>query len=246
MALENLMRKACKWLFLRLKDDMTMRKAYRLDNLLTEMQGIRDYRNIYVEISLEHELGNIKLICEKEYLTEEEERKNQEVREENKLIEEENAGIDKENKEKNEKKPKKEKKKIPFRRGDKPYNLVGLVDDGYEHPRDITEKNINARLYHYFSNLRRFYEMFPDETKPVLLTINVIAEKKEDFDKYTEKTKVYYLDSPTLIIPFLLEFGKYRDHADKAKKDSQMLELGLGKGLEKKDSKDPNERKQEN
>ena len=172
---------------------MSMKKVYRIDFLTNEMQMVNDYRNIHVEMAVEHELGNFRFVCVKEYLTEEQEKGNDEAR--------------------------KQGKDEPYKRGDRPYNLVGLVDDVYK-GEDITLMDVYARLYHFFDNLRKFYKMFPNETKPVLLSINVIGEKQEDFDKYTEKTKIHYLDEPVLIIPFLLDFSRYRDSKDKADKEA--------------------------
>lgn len=222
MKLEDLMRRACKWLFLKLQKDLSLRKVFRTGYFYDEMQVLNTCRNIYVEASVEHELGNFKLICEKIYLTEEEEEKNEEVREENKVIEEENARIDKENKEKNEKKSKKAKKEIPFKRGDKEYNLIGLVDDEFK-GKDLAPKDIYARLYHFFDNLKRFYSVLPDETKPALLSMNVIGEKEEDLDEYAEKTKVHYID-PTPIMPFLFDFRRYLDEEDEARKEAEKME----------------------
>lgn len=208
MVLEDLMRRACKRLFLKLKNDMSLKKTYRAGYFVIEMQSIDTYRNIYVEIHIEHELGDFKLICGKEYLTEEEIKKNKEAIEQG--------------------------KEPPHKRGDKPYNLVGLVDDGFE-GKDLTPANINARLYHFFDDLKRFYQMSPEETKPALLSINVISEKKEDFYEYAEKTKVHYLDPTQPIMSFLLEFSRYVDEHDKEKKETEKMETEeLGKGKKEK------------
>jgi len=197
MDLERLTRRLCKWLFLRLEDDMNMRKVYREDNFVDEMQIISTYRNIYVEAVIEHEIRNLRIICGKENLTEADIKINEKAIAEG--------------------------KEPPKKRGEKPYTLIGLVDDKYE-GNDLTRENIQVRLYHFFANLKKFYKMFPKETKPAILSINVIGETEEDIDEYTQHTVIHYLSHTEPIIPFLLDFGKYVDHENEAKRKVEELE----------------------
>ena len=131
MTLERLTRRLCKWLFLKLQKDLSLRKVFRAGYFYDEMQVLNTCRNIYVEASVEHDLGNFKLICEKIYLTEEEEKKNKEA-------------IDK-------------GEEPPHKRGDKEYNLVGLVDDEYKGKKEICQPYLIPKSVQFSIERLRIY-----------------------------------------------------------------------------------------
>jgi len=91
--------------FMSLDDLLLLRKTYRLPIFCSEMQIVDTYFDKNIEICLEHDsFGIVRLVCEKEFLTEGEKQENKEVA---------------------------EKGKEPlFKRGDKHYNLIGLVKKG--------------------------------------------------------------------------------------------------------------------
>jgi hypothetical protein len=197
MNLDSLVRKICKWAFLKLEDTMTMRKSYRAENFGDEMQVINTYRNLCIEISLEHALDTITLVCRKEDLTKEEKGKN------------------------------KQAKKEIHRRGDKPYLLIGVIDDGYKGYEGFTPENgenrLQLRMHSLFNDLKKFYIMYPDSTHPVLLSIRTVADTDEELDKYKEKTKIHYI-RPTYIMPFLMEFGRRTDEGQESERQSRMAD----------------------
>ncbi|MBW2982207.1 hypothetical protein KY343_04980 [Candidatus Woesearchaeota archaeon] len=198
MNLDKLVRRLCRWAFLRLKDDMNMRKVYRVDNFCDEMQVINTYRNLCIEISLEHALDTMTLVCEKEPLTKEEKTENEEA---------EYAGRD-----------------IPNKIGDNPYLLIGVVDDGYKGYEGFSPENgqgiIHMRMFSLFNDLRKFYKMYPKATRPIILSIKVAADTPEELTEYEEKTKIHYI-KPLNIMSFLMEVSRKKDHAEEEERQSR-------------------------
>ena len=176
---------------------MAMKKVYRTDNFGDEMQVIKSYRNLCIEVSLEHALDTITLVCVKEPLTEEEKTANEKS---------EHAGRD-----------------IPYKIGDKPYSLIGVIDDGYKGYEGFTPENgqgkIHIRMYSLFNDLKKFYKMYPKSTRPIISSIKVVADTTEELNEYEKKTKIHYIE-PLNIMSFLMEISRRKDHGEEEERQS--------------------------
>jgi len=119
------------------------------------------YRDINIEVLIKHNLGTIRFICEKRHLTEEEIKANKEA-------EEKGMGHE-------------------YRRGDKPYLVVGMIHEPERTYSLAGTFALASDIAGLFFAIEKSYRENPDKTTPAYLIVKSI----QDMDQYSISNPLY-------------------------------------------------------